>query len=122
MKLIATANQPVGPFFHIILDRMLIPDVVGPEAGSDAITIRGRALNADHSPIHDAMIETWQANVHGKYSHPADTQDKPLQDGFVGFGRVATDANGAFSLKTIKPGRVPWLGGVLQAPHINVSV
>jgi protocatechuate 3,4-dioxygenase alpha subunit len=122
MKLIATGNQPVGPFFHIILDRMLIPDVAGPGAGPDRITIRGRALNADHAPIPDGMIETWQANAHGKYAHPADTQDKPLQKGFLGFGRVVTDDNGAFSLTTIKPGRVPGPGGVLQAPHINVSV
>jgi protocatechuate 3,4-dioxygenase alpha subunit len=122
MKLIATGNQPVGPFFHIILDRMLIPDVAGPGARPGGITIRGRVLNADHAPIPDAMIETWQANAHGKYAHPADTQDKPLQEGFLGFGRVVTDGNGAFSLTTIKPGRVPWMGGALQAPHINVSV
>jgi protocatechuate 3,4-dioxygenase, alpha subunit len=120
MKLIATGNQPVGPFFHIILDRMLIPNVAGP--GLDRITIRGRVLNADHAPVPDAMIETWQANAHGKYAHPADTQDKPLQESFLGFGRVVTDDNGAFSLTTIKPGRVPGLGGVPQAPHINVSV
>jgi len=120
MKLIATGNQPVGPFFHIILDRMLIPDVAGP--GLDRITIRGRVLNADHAPVPDAMIETWQANAHGKYAHPTDIQDKPLQEGFLGFGRVVTDDNGAFSFTTIKPGRVPGPGGVAQAPHINVSV
>ena len=122
MKLIPTGNQPVGPFFHIILDRMLIPDVVGAGAGIEAITIRGRVLNADHAAICDAMIETWQANADGKYAHPADTQNKPLREGFVGFGRVVTDDNGAFSLTTLKPGRVPSLDGGLQAPHINVSV
>jgi protocatechuate 3,4-dioxygenase, alpha subunit len=122
MKLIATGNQPVGPFYHIILDRMQIPDVGGPGAGPEGITIRGRILNADHAPVPDGMIETWQANVHGKYAHPADTQDKPLQEGFVGFGRVVTDGNGAFSLTTVKPGRVPGPGGVMQAPHINVFV
>jgi protocatechuate 3,4-dioxygenase alpha subunit len=122
MKLIATGNQPVGPFYHIILDRMLIPDVVSPGAGPEGITIRGRILNADHAPVPDGMIETWQANVHGKYAHPADTQEKPLQEDFVGFGRIVTDGNGAFSLTTVKPGRVPGPGGVMQAPHINVSV
>jgi protocatechuate 3,4-dioxygenase alpha subunit len=122
MKLIPTGNQSVGPFFHIILDRLMIPDVAGPGAGLDGITIRGRVLNADHAPVPDAMLETWQANALGKYAHPADTQDKPLQECFLGFGRVVTDENGAFSLTTIKPGRVPGLGGVLQAPHINVSV
>ena len=123
MKLIATGNQPVGPFFHIILDRMLIPEVAGSDAGPQGITIRGRVLDADQKSIPDAMIETWQANSHGKYAHPADTQDKPLLKGFLGFGRVVTDDSGSFSLTTIKPGRVPGLGGgVLQAPHMNVSV
>lgn len=122
MKLIATGNQPVGPFYHIILNRMQIPDVAGPGDGPEGITIRGRILNADHAPVPDGMLETWQANVHGKYAHPADTQDKPLREGFVGFGRVVTDGNGAFSLTTVKPGRVPGPEGVMQAPHINVSV
>jgi protocatechuate 3,4-dioxygenase alpha subunit len=122
MKLIATGNQPVGPFFHIIHTRMLIPDVVGPGSETRAIAIRGRVLDSSGTPIADAMLETWQANGHGKYAHPEDAQDKPLQKGFLGFGRVTTDGNGAFSLTTIKPGRVPGLGGVLQAPHINVSV
>ena len=122
MKLTATGNQPVGPFFHIVHDRLLIPDVAGPGAAPERITIRGHVLNADHAPIPDAMLETWQANAHGKYAHPADKQDKPLQEGFLGFGRVTTNGDGAFSLKTIKPGRMPWLDGGFQAPHINVSV
>ncbi len=121
MKLTATGSQTVGPYFHIGLNRMLIPNAAG-DAEGQRITIRGRVLDADQKPIADALIETWQANAFGRYAHPEDTQQKPLQKGFVGFGRVATDDDGAFSLTTIKPGRVPGPSGVLQAPHLEVSV
>lgn len=122
MRLIATGNQTVGPYFHLGLTQMLIPNVAGPDAEGTRVTIHGRVLDADQQPIPDALLETWQANAHGKYAHPEDTQSKPLQKGFMGFGRVATDDEGKYSLTTIKPGRVPGPGGVLQAPHLNVSV
>jgi protocatechuate 3,4-dioxygenase alpha subunit len=122
MKLTATGNQTVGPFFHIGLTRMLVPVVAGPGVEGKRIAIRGHVLDADQKPIPDALIETWQANAFGKYAHPEDIQDKPLQEGFRGFGRVATDDEGTFSLTTIKPGRVPGPGGVLQAPHLDVSI
>jgi protocatechuate 3,4-dioxygenase alpha subunit len=122
MKLTATGNQTIGPYFHMALSRMLIPVVAGPDMEGQRITIQGRVLDADRKPVTDALIETWQANAFGKYTHPEDIQDKPLQRGFLGFGRVATDDSGAFSLTTIKPGRVPGPGGILQAPHVEVSV
>jgi protocatechuate 3,4-dioxygenase alpha subunit len=122
MKLTTTGSQTVGPYFHIGLSRMLIPIVAGPEVKGTRVTIKGRVLDADQKPIPDALLETWQANANGKYAHPDDTQDKPLQKGFLGFGRVATDDEGSFSLTTIKPGRVPGSGGRLQAPHIEVAV
>ena len=68
------------------------------------------------------MIETWQANAHGKYAHPEDTREKLLEPEFKGFGRVLSDRQGAFRLNTIKPGRVPGPGDTLQAPHLVVIV
>ena len=50
------------------------------------------------------------------------TQDKPLEAGFRGFGRVPTDDQGRFRFTTIKPGRVAAPGGGLQAPHVNVTI
>jgi protocatechuate 3,4-dioxygenase alpha subunit len=64
----------------------------------------------------------WQANAHGKYDHPEDTQDKPLEPGFKGFGRVPVTAEGVFRFATIKPGPVPGPDGKDQAPHLIVSV
>ncbi len=122
MTLRATPSQTVGPFFHIGLTKLTVPNLAAPDVEGKRITIQGRVLDGDGKPVSDAVIEIWQANAHGKYDHPEDTQDKPLQRGFKGFGRVATDDEGRFSLTTIMPGRVPGPSGTLQAPHIVVLV
>ena len=45
----------------------------------------------------------------------------PLLEGFTGFGRVATAADGSFELWTVKPGPVPGPGAApTQAPHLLV--
>jgi protocatechuate 3,4-dioxygenase, alpha subunit len=69
------------------------------------------------------MIEIWQANAGGRYAHPADGREEiTLETGFTGFGRSGTDDAGRFEFVTVKPGRVPWVDGRLQAPHLLVGV
>ena len=75
----------------------------------------------DGLPINDAMIEIWQADSQGRYASPRDSRARPNTQ-FRGFGRSATDANGAYSFDTIKPGAVPGPDGKAQAPHIVVCV
>lgn len=122
MNLLATASQTVGPFFHIGLEKLSMADLAKSAAGGETVSIQGRVLDGDGKPVNDALIEIWQANAQGKYAHPDDVQDKPLDAGFKGFGRVATGDNGEFRFVTIKPGRVPAPGGALQAPHLVVAV
>jgi protocatechuate 3,4-dioxygenase beta subunit len=45
-----------------------------------------------------------QANTHGRYTHPSDTNPAPLDPNFEGFGVQNTDAEGRYRFKTIKPG------------------
>ena len=122
MSLPPTASQTVGPFLHIGLDWLVTDNLVGPGVTGDKVVIEGRIVDADGNGVDDALVEIWQANAHGRYAHPADTQDKPLEEGFKGFGRVATDDDGGFRFTTIKPGRVPAATGGLQAPHLNVTI
>lgn len=122
MSLRATASQTVGPFFSIGFDWMNCDHLAESGVSGEPVTIRGRVLDGDGQPVPDAVIEVWQANAHGKYAHPEDTQDKPIEAGFRGFGRISTDAEGNFHFSTIKPGRVPGPDGQDQAPHIAVSV
>jgi protocatechuate 3,4-dioxygenase, alpha subunit len=98
-----TPSQTVGPYFSIGLPW---PD--GPEVVPDGdVWIRGHVLDGDREPIPDALVETWQADASGVYG----------ATGFRGFGRCATDEEGAYAIRTVKPGAV---GD--QAPHIAVTL
>lgn len=122
MSLRTTASQTVGPYLHIGLTWLVTDNLTGPGVSGDPVTIEGRVIDADGKPVDDALIEIWQANAHGRYDHPDDTRDVPVETGFTGFGRVPTDSGGMFRFTTIKPGRVPAASGGLQAPHINVTI
>lgn len=122
MRLQATTSQTVGPYLHIGLTWLIVEDLAGPQASGERVSIEGRVLDGDGQPVNDALVEIWQANANGKYAHPQDTQANPAERNFRGFGRSATDDQGAFRFHTIKPGRVPGPAGRLQAPHIAVNV
>ncbi|HEY3107840.1 MAG TPA: protocatechuate 3,4-dioxygenase subunit alpha [Chloroflexota bacterium] len=119
-----TGSQTVGPFFGpaMLREGMLRQRLDGPGTSGRPIRIEGRVLDGDGAAVPDALIEIWQANAHGRYDHPADDRDLPLEPSFSGFGRAATDDDGRFWFETIKPGPVPGPGGAPQAPHLVVTV
>lgn len=117
-----TPSQTVGPFFSLGLTRTAVNVLVSDRTEGERIRIEGRVFDGDGKPVPDAMIEIWQANSYGRYNHPEDKQEKPLDSNFTGFGRAGTDENGIFWFDTIKPGSVPGWGDSIQAPHINVTV
>ena len=129
-----TPSQTVGPYFAYGLaphsrcdwspDRKVYDwketvgaNLVTPDATGEKIRIEGRVTDGDGAPINDAMIEIWQADSQGRYASPYDSRALPNTQ-FKGFGRSATDKDGAFSFDTIKPGAVPGPNGKTQAPHI----
>jgi protocatechuate 3,4-dioxygenase, alpha subunit len=122
MSLQATTWQTVGPFFTIGSTWLNRDSLVGAGVSGEHLRIEGLVLDGDGKIVPDALLEVWQANAHGKYAHPDDTQGKPVEAGFLGFGRIPTDENGKFRFTTIKPGPVPGPKGRLQAPHLVVSV
>jgi protocatechuate 3,4-dioxygenase alpha subunit len=116
--LVPTPSQTVGPYFKIGLEWLVhrdLRDLAGPAEGR-RLTISGRVLDGGGRPVEDAVLELWRAGPDGRY--PEVTAPPAL----AGFGRVATDADGAFSFVTVKPGRVPGPEGTLQAPHLAVNV
>ena len=117
-----TPSQTVGPFFHFSLDRPEWSDLARAGAKGEKIVLEGRVLDGDGAPVVDALLEIWQANAEGKYDHPEDGQEKPVDPNFRGFGRAATDAEGRYRFTTIRPGPVPGRGNALQAPHIDVAI
>jgi len=122
VSLQTTTSQTVGPFFAIGLNRLKRVEMAGPGISGERVVIAGRVIDGDGKPVPDAMIEIWQANSHGKYAHPEDSQSKPIEPGFQGYGRIPVDQGGRFCFATIKPGAVPGPKGKPQAPHLAVSV
>jgi len=122
MSLRASTSQTIGPFLRIGLEWMQVEDMAPKGVAGERVSIRGRVIDGNGKPVNDAAVEIWQANSHGRYAHPEDKQDKPLEKTFRGYGRSLTDDDGAFRFNTIKPGRVPGPDGKLQASHLTVTI
>jgi len=112
-----TPSQTVGPFFSHALTWSDGPVVA---SGADSFWLRGRVFDGSGEPVPDALIESWQASPEGRFNHPDDPRG-PVE-GFRGYGRCPTDVDGQWALRTVLPGRVPGVDGILQAPHIDLSV
>jgi len=129
-----TPSQTAGPYVHIglipnqagfdIFQNNFGGDVATPGAAGERIVIEGRIFDASGHAARDVLVETWQANAAGRYNHPADRQDKPLDKGFRGWARTGTDfETGVYRIRTVKPGSVVGRRGrKAMAPHVNVWI
>jgi protocatechuate 3,4-dioxygenase, alpha subunit len=115
MTLPETPSQTIGPFFAVGLPWPDGPDVVA-DGTPGALWIGGQVTDGAGEPVPDALVETWQADPAGRFAGGSGAS------GFRGFGRCATDAEGRWAVRTLKPGPLPAPDGGLEAPHLNVSV
>lgn len=104
-----TPEQDLGPFYPHVktgdgdLDLTTIQGKNGVASG-EIILVRGRIVDNNCNPVAGALVEIWQANTHGRYSHEGDSENKnPLDPFFEGWGEMLTNANGEYGFKTIKP-------------------
>ncbi len=127
--LVETASQTGGPYVHI----GCIPTFAGlgavyPEdlglraiedgAAGQIITITGEVIDGTGWAFRDALLESWQADAQGKFAGQAGADPK-----VNGFARFAADKDtGLWTLRTVKPGRVPTRDGRMQAPHISIWI
>ena len=127
-KLYESPSQTAGPYVHIgctpthcdigIYGADLGSSMkTGPVQGQE-ITITGATHDGMGAPLKDSMIEIWQADANGVFPGHG-----PADPNFTGWGRSPGDHDtGEFVFETVKPGRVAWPDGRLQAPHISVWV
>ena len=127
-----SASQTAGPYVHI----GCTPNVcgismyggdlgavmrTGPVQGEE-ITLIGAVHDGMGAVMRDALVEIWQADAAGLFNTPAERRGQP-DPNFTGFGRSAGDMQtGEFTFHSVKPGRVPWPDGRMQAPHVSVWV
>ena len=125
--------QTAGPFLHIGLspnfcgETGIYPNdlgavMVNSHTKGERIAITGRVLDGHGEPLKDVIIEIWQADAAGLCNSPSERRGMADPD-FTGWGRQPGDmTDGTYSFHTIKPGRVPWPDGRLQAPHVSFLI
>jgi len=119
MARIATPPQGLGPFYPYGPEVERDADLVTVKGGTgvakgDISLLTGRVLDARGNPVSGVQVEIWQCNAYGRYHHPRDTRNAPLDPNFQGYGVATTGADGAYRFRAIKP--VPYPG---RAPHIH---
>ncbi len=124
-----TPALTLGPFYPPALLRAGEDDLTrkepgAPRASGQPIRVAGRVTDRAGNPARNVLIEIWQCNAHGKYDHPHDTFDAPLDPNFRGIGRVLTDDDGRYGFLSIKPGAYPvsGTGEWWRPPHIHFSI
>ena len=125
-----TPKQVEGPFHPIEAQSDTDTDLSTIEgraepAKGEIILVRGRVMDINGCPLEGALVDVWQANHFGRYSHGADPNTAPLDPNFQGWGLMTTDADGRYGFKTIKPGAYPlsFLGGDgWRCRHIHFQV
>jgi protocatechuate 3,4-dioxygenase beta subunit len=120
-----TASATKGPFYPIPeiakqkyydadLTRL---DPQSPVAQGDQILVRGVVVGMDEKPLDQVIVEVWQACAAGRYNHPQDKNDRPMDPNFQYWAKILTGADGAFSFRTIQPGKYPG-----RTPHIHYRI
>ncbi|MER7177185.1 protocatechuate 3,4-dioxygenase subunit alpha [Streptomyces mesophilus] len=123
MPRIPTPSQTVGPFYGYALPFTGGPEVA-PVGHPDLITVHGHVYDGAGQPVPDALLETWQPAPDGsRTGAPGSLRHDPVTGqvigrdgvGFTGFGRMATDADGHYAVRTLPPGGVPYLSVLVFA-------
>ncbi len=104
MRLIPTAEMTLGPFFPREFAQGLHDLAAG---AADAIEIIGCVTELDGRTLDNVVLEIWQADAAGRFDNPE----------FPGWGRAATDAQGNYLFRTVRPGACAG-----RAPHVNFLV
>lgn len=121
----ATPSHTVGPFYGYALPFPGGGDLA-PVGHPDAITVHGSVYDGAGEPVPDALLELWQPDQAGEpVRRPGSMRRDQVtgacagRDGvtFTGWGRVATDADGRWAVRTLRPGARPG-----HAPCLSLCV
>ncbi|MFC0551599.1 protocatechuate 3,4-dioxygenase subunit alpha [Planotetraspora thailandica] len=117
MTFLPTPSQTVGPFYGYALP-FTGGGNIAPAGEPGTITVHGQVFDGAGAPVPDALLEFWQPAPDGSRTGAPGSLRRDAVTGavvgrtgveFTGFGRVATDADGRYVLRTLPPGGVPYI-------------
>lgn len=132
-RLKESPSQTAGPYVHIGLTPNFLGiggvwqsdlgvAMINERTRGERIVVSGRVMDGNGAALRDCLVEIWQADAAGLYPSPAEMRGA-ADPNFTGWGRCAADPEtGEFRFATIKPGRVPYREGAMQAPHISFLI
>ena len=108
-RLVPTGEMTLGPFFprEFAQGANDLTVVEGKAAKGEVIEVSGRVTQLDGKALDNVILEIWQAGDDGRYDNPD----------FFGWGRAATDSDGMYLFKSVKP-----KGPQGRKPHINFLI
>ena len=116
--MLPTPSQTVGPFYGYALPFLQGGEMAPAGYDGSAITVHGYVFDGAGEPVPDALLEIWQSapdgsrtGAPGSLRRDQTTGGYAGRDGltFTGFGRVATEPDGHYVLRTLPPGGAPYL-------------
>ncbi len=115
----ATPSLTEGPFYPRSFPKDTDADLTRIEGRAGAaegqvLDVSGRVVDRSGAPRSGARVEIWQCDARGQYHYVDEPEGDPA---FQGFGALATDAEGRYAFRTIRP--VPYPG---RTPHIHFNV
>lgn len=121
-----TPTQTIGPFYPIRRLREADADLTWIKghrnrAKGTVIEVSGRILDRHGNPAQGARLELWQCNTFGRYAHPNDVSNAPLDPDFQGFAALTSGRQGEWRITTIKPAGYDSPIGQ-RTPHIHLDV
>ncbi|GHH95133.1 protocatechuate 3,4-dioxygenase subunit alpha [Streptomyces capillispiralis] len=111
-SVLPTPSHTVGPFYGYALPFPGGEDIA-PLGHPDTVTVHGYVYDGAGRPVPDALLEVWGADPEGRVpTADGSMRRDPASGGFLGrngveftgFGRIRTDADGHWYVRTLRPG------------------
>ena len=120
--LVPTPRQSRGPYYPVEYPFDQDNDLVhvagrSSPARGEVVVVHGHVYDERGRPGSDTRVEIWQCDANGRYHHPRDRRNAPLDENFQGWGSYLTSSDGRYFFRTIHPVAYPG-----RAPHIHFAI
>jgi protocatechuate 3,4-dioxygenase beta subunit len=113
-----TSSNPQGPFY--LPDAPFVTALDREGEPGERIELAGRVYNEpDCEPVSGAVLDIWHANAEGHY-YNLEAAAAPAD--YLFRGRVRTDGEGRFRVRTVRPGSYRTGPSSWRPSHIHVKV